>query len=111
MAKMAIYMNEAGESVMHRTGFSWMAAIFPPIWAFQHRLYKTCVAAIVVGAFVTHASALMPNGGPWDGLRIGWLLFQVLSAGFGANLYHRVVLERSGYFMTSAEPGRLKDSR
>jgi hypothetical protein len=111
VAKLAIYMNEAGESVMHRTGFSWMAAIVPPIWAFQHRLYKTCVAAFVVGVFVTHTSALIPNGGPWIGLRIGWVLFQVLGVGFGSNLYHRVVLERSGYFMTSAEPGRLKDSR
>jgi hypothetical protein len=111
VAKLAIYMNEAGESVMHRTGFSWMAAIVPPIWAFQHRLYKTCVAAFVVGVFVTHTNALMPNDAPWVGLRIGWVLFQVLGVGFGSNLYHRVVLERSGYFMTSAEPDRLKGSR
>jgi len=108
MATLAIYMNEAGDSVLHRTGFSWMAAIFPPIWALQHRLYKTFVAAIVVGAVVTHVSALMPNGAPWVGLQIGWILFQLLGAGFGANLYHRAVLERSGYFMTSAEPVRLK---
>jgi len=111
MAKLAIYMNEAGDSVLHRTGFSWMAAIFPPIWAFQHRLYKTCVAAFVVGVFVTHAGALMPNGAPWIGLQIGWVLFQVLGAGFGAHLYHRVALERSGYFMTSAEPARLTGGR
>jgi hypothetical protein len=111
VAKLAIYMNEAGESVMHRTGFSWMAAIVPPIWALQHRLYKTCVAAFVVSVFVTHTNALMPNDAPWVGLRIGWVLFQVLGAGFGSNLYHRVVLERSGYFITSAEPGRLKGSR
>jgi hypothetical protein len=65
----------------------------------------------IVGVFVTHTNALMPNDAPWVGLRIGWVLFQVLGAGFGANLYHRVVLERSGYFMTSAEPGRLKGSR
>jgi hypothetical protein len=44
MAKLAIYMNEAGQSVLHRGGFSWLAAIVPPIWALQHRLYKTFIA-------------------------------------------------------------------
>jgi hypothetical protein len=104
-------MNEAGDSVLNRTGFSWMAAIFPPIWAFQRRLYKTSVAALVVGIVVSHVNALLPNGAPWIALQIGWILFQVLGAGFGANPYHRVVLERSGYFVTSAEPARLKGGR
>jgi Protein of unknown function (DUF2628) len=108
MAKLAIYMNEAGKSVLHRTGFSWAAAIVPPIWALQHRLYKTCVATFAVNILLPQAIALMPNGAPQTGVQIGWALFQLLGAGFGANLYHRVVLERSGYFMTSAEPGRLK---
>lgn len=111
MGQLAIYMNDAGESALHRTGFSWVAAIAPPIWAFQHRLYKTFIAALAVGVFMTHANALMPNTAPWTGFRIGWILLQVLGAGFGANLYHRIVLEYSGYFMTSAEPSRLNGGR
>jgi hypothetical protein len=111
MAKLAIYMNEAGDSLLHRTGFSWVAAIFPPIWALQHRPYKTCFATFAVGIFVSHASTLMPNGAPWIGLKIAWILFQVFGAGFGANPYHRIVLKRSGYFMTSAEPSRLEGGR
>lgn len=103
MAKLAIYMNEAGQSVVHRTGFSWVAAIVLPIWALQHRLYKTCVATLVINALLPQAYALMPMV-----FQIGLALFQVLGAGFGANLYHRIVLEHSGYFMTSAEPRRLK---
>jgi hypothetical protein len=108
MAKLAIYMNEAGDSVLHRTGFSWMAAIIPPVWALQHRLYKTCPATTAINILLSQMIALMPNGAPQTGVRMGWFLFQVLGAGFGANLYHRIVLEHSGYFMTSAEPRRLK---
>ena len=103
MAKLAIYMNEAGKSVLHRSGFSWAAAIVLPIWALQHRLYKTCVATVVINALLPQAYALMPIGA-----QIGLYLLQVFGFGFGANLYYRIVLERSGYFMTSAEPGRLE---
>ena len=110
MAKLAIYMNEAGQSALHRTGFSWMAAIVPPIWALQHHLYKTCVATFVISTLVNPTIALVPDGPPRTAVQIGWALFQLLGAGFGANLYHRIVLERSGYFMTSAEPRRLKGS-
>ena len=99
-------MNEAGDCVVHRTGFSWVAAIVPVIWALQHRLYKTCAATLVIQLLENQTTALMPNGAPW--VQIGVFLFQALGAGFGANLYYRVVLERSGYFMTSAEPSRLK---
>jgi hypothetical protein len=108
MAKLAIYMNEAGKSVLHRTGFSWVAAIVPSIWALQHRLYKSCVAIFVIQLLENQTIALMPNGAPWASVQIGLFLFQALGTGFGANLYHRVVLDRSGYFMTSAEPRRLK---
>jgi hypothetical protein len=122
MAKLAIYMNDAGDSVLHRTGFSWVAPIFPYIWALQHRLYKTCVATFVINTLLSPTFVLMPMGVPFGlikllsptyvlmpmAVRIGLFLVWGLAAGFGANLYHRVVLERSGYFMTSAEPGRLK---
>ena len=111
MAKLAIYMNEAGKSALHRTGFSWMAAIVPPIWALQYRLYKTCLATIVINILLSQMIALLPSGAPQTGAQICWCLFQVLGAGFGANSYHRVVLEHSGYFMTSAEPRRLKGGR
>jgi Protein of unknown function (DUF2628) len=106
MAKLAIYMNDAGKSVLHRTGFSWVAAIIPPIWALQHRLYKTCVVTFVFNGLTHQTFALMPNGARWA--ELGWAVFLGLVTGFGANLYHRVVLERSGYFITSAEPRRLK---
>jgi hypothetical protein len=108
MAKLAIYMNEAGDSVLHRTGFSWLAAILPPIWALQYRLYKTCVATLVIDIPLNLVLVRMPNLTSMYAVGVSWYLFQILIVGFGTNLYYRVVLERSGYFMTSAEPGRLK---
>jgi hypothetical protein len=100
---LAIYMDEAGKSVVHRTGFSWTAAIFLPVWALQHRLYKTCVATVAINALLPYAEAPMPRG-----FRIGLGMFQILGAGVIANTYHRILLERSGFFMASAEPRRLK---
>jgi hypothetical protein len=100
---LAIYMNDAGKSVVHRTGFSWVAAILLPVWALQHRLYKTCVATIVINLLSPYAEAFMAPR-----FRIGLDLFVILGAGIIANTYHRIVLERSGFFMASAEPHRLK---
>jgi hypothetical protein len=110
MAKLAIYMNEAGKSVVHHTGFSWVAAIFPYIWAFQHRLYKTCVATFAINALLAVMFTLVPDGAPRAGATIGCWVLQLIGAGFGASLYYRVMLEHSGYFMTSAEPSRLNGS-
>jgi hypothetical protein len=93
--------------VLHHAGFSWVAAVALPIWAFQRRFYKTAAATTVILWALSEAFALIPSGALRIGVQIGaWLIW--LGIGFGANLYHRIVLEHSGYFMTSAEPSRLK---
>jgi hypothetical protein len=108
MAKLAIYMNEAGDSVLHRTGFSWLAATLPPLWALQLRLYKTFVATLVIDIPLNLIIVRMPDLTSRASVLVSALLFQMLIVGFGANHYYRLMLERSGYFMTSAEPHRLK---
>lgn len=92
MAKLAIYVNEAGESVLHRGGFSWLAAIVPPIWALQHRLYKTFIATFVVGTLVNPTIALVLNGSPRITVQLGWVLLQLVSVRFGATILYNTVL-------------------
>lgn len=111
MARLAIYMNEAGQSVVHRAGFSWLAAVAVPVWALQHRLYKTAVLTFAMNllaeATVVKWIELIPGQVLRTSVQLAyypllWVLF-----GFGASAFHRMTLERAGYFMTSAEPSRL----
>jgi hypothetical protein len=108
MTRLAIYMNEAGDSVVHHVGFSWLAALVAPVWALQRRLYVTSVVTLAINVFVNSVGALIAD----ETVRaVVWLASFValcLIFGFGANVFHRLVLERTGYFMTSAEPGALK---
>ena len=112
MARLAIYMNEAGDSVVHHAGFSWLAAVVVPVWALQRRLYKTAIVTFAINRFaettVVPWMALIPGEVLRTGVQVGYVIVWWLLCGFGANVFHRIVLERAGYFMTSAEPGRLK---
>ena len=112
MAKLAIYMNDGGHSVIHHAGFSWLAALVVPVWALHHRLYKTAAVTLAINMLaertVVRWIELIPGAGLRTGVQLGYLLAWWLAMGFGANVFHRKVLERGGYYMTSAEPGRLK---
>ena len=111
MAKLAIYMNETGDSVVHHAGFSWLAALALPVWALRRRLYKSAAVTFVINLFAGEAAtrwvALIPDETLRTGIQLGYYPLLWLVFGFSANIFHRIVLERAGYFMTSADPSRL----
>ena len=107
MAQLRIYMHESGDCVLHRSGFSWLAAIALPIWAFSKGLYRTALVALVV---VIAASQLVPpmvdriESETASGLvALGYVLAYWLVPGFYATRWHRRVLERTGYFVGADE--------
>ena len=112
MERLAIYMNEAGDSVVHHVGFSWLAALAVPVWALQRRLYKSAAATAAISLLAEETvvpwTEQIPGTVLRTGVQLGYLLSWWLLFGFGANVFHRIVLEHSGYFMTSAEPSRLE---
>ena len=115
MAQLRIYMHDSGDCVLHRSGFSWLAAFALPIWAFSKRLYRTALIALVG---VVAASQLVPlildriESETVSGLlALAYVVAYWMVPGFYATRWHRRVLERRGYFVgadeeISTEPGR-----
>jgi len=100
-------MHPAGDGVLHRSGFSWTAAIAFPLWALTHRLYKTAlvssVGILIVSQLGPFLFGRIDNATLRALVAIGYLLGYAVTAVFLAGRWHRHVLERSGYFLSAAE--------
>lgn len=107
MAQLRIYMHASGDCVLHRSGFSWLAALVLPIWALSKRMYRTALIAFVVSLASSQLVArLLPlieseTVSGWFALLYVCVYWMV--PGFLATRWHRHVLERSGYFVTADE--------
>jgi Protein of unknown function (DUF2628) len=115
MTRLAIYMHASGDSVIHRSEFSWLAAFALPVWALRTRLYKTALVAFLV--LVAHGVFVPPLFDQIDGdttkavatllyLGIYWAI-----PGWLASRWHRQVLERTGYFQVAVEPPARRAAR
>ena len=96
MKRLRLYVDDRGRLAMNEAGFSWLAAISPPLWALQRHLYVLAVVALAIGGAVN----------VWLGSGAQAIAFLVQVA-FGAlaNRLHRAYLERSGWRLTAEEPG------
>jgi Protein of unknown function (DUF2628) len=113
MGQLRIYMHASGEGAMHRSGFSWGAAIAFPVWALTKRLYKT--AAVWSGCFVA-LSLLIPRllSGIQDEAHrvlavLSCLMSYWLAGGLIAGRWHRHVLERRRFFVCGDETPLSRD--
>jgi len=101
MDHLTIYMNRAGDSTLHREGFSWAAAIAFPVWALTRCLYKTALVSCVVLLIISQIERVMAAPISAGAVRIALLAaFHVglaAAAGFAAGPWQRRVLERDGY--------------
>jgi len=106
-ARLSLYINPRGASVLHRTGFSWLAAAAWPLWALHRRLWWVLLASLpltlALHSFVNWAIGLVPGETAQGVLALVWLLGWSLAAGRWANGLHRHLLERAGYSMTATE--------
>lgn len=107
MVKLSLYIDARGRSVVHRTGFSWLAAIGLPLWALHRRLWWVLLASLPL-TLAAHllANALIglvpgPTASSWSAL--AWMVGWSWAMGRWANRGHRHLLERAGYVMTATE--------
>ncbi len=106
-SRLSVYINPRGESVLHRTGFSWLAMLAWPLWALHRRLWWVLLASLPL-TFVAHTLAngaigLVPGETAQGSLALAWLIGWSVAAGRVANRLHRHLLERAGYRMTATE--------
>jgi hypothetical protein len=108
VAPLSLFMNPAGRVAVHRTGFSWLAALALPLWALHRRLVLAFIALLPLTLVLHNAVA---NVILWitqddllaSALALAWLAAWSLLAGRYANAAHRRWLERRGYAMTATE--------
>ena len=107
MAQLRIYMHDSGDCVLHRSGFSWLAACALPIWAFSKRLYRTALFTLIVSVAASQLTPLLIDRMESETisglLALAYGLVYWMVPGFYATRWHRRVLERSGYFVTADE--------
>ena len=110
MAQLRIYLHPSGDCVLHRSGFSWLAAFALPLWALSKRLYRTALVAfvvvLVVIQLVPRLLARIEPESLRDSVALVYTLLYWIVPGFSATRWHRRVLERSGYVVCASEvPG------
>ncbi len=107
MTRLSIYIRPSGESVLHRTGFSWLAVLAWPLWALHRRLWWVFLASFplttAAHGIANLAIGAVPGENAQGALALFWLIGWSLAAGRWANGLHRRLLERAGYRMTATE--------
>lgn len=107
MSQLSIYIRPSGESVLHRTGFSWLAVLAWPLWALHRRLWWVLLLSLpltfALHSVVNEAIELVPGETAQGALALLWLAGWSLAAGRWANTLHQRLLERAGYLMTATE--------
>ncbi len=106
-ALLSLYINPRGVSVLHRTGFSWLAVLAWPLWALHRRLWWVFLASLpltlAAHTLANWAIGLVPGETAQGALALAWLIGWSFVAGRCANGLHRRLLERAGYLMTATE--------
>src|SRR6476659_9265486 len=107
MGHVRIYMHPSGDAAMHHSGFSWTAVIAFPLWALARGLYKTAViwcGCLLVMSLVLPRLLGVIHGEALRALAAcAYIAGYWLAAGFVAGWWHRIVLERRGYFVVAEE--------
>ena len=101
MSQLSLYVNEDGRTVLHYSGFSFLAGMVPVVWALHRRLYG--VAALTLVYSIAYNFLV-------DGLTLGMqsaiYLAQVALLGALANRFHAWLLKRRGWILTAQESQR-----
>jgi hypothetical protein len=104
MGRLRLYVNAHGRCALYQSGFSWLAAVSLPVWALQRRLRVLAAIALILGLgieLVVQWLALSGSG------KLALVALQFALSGSLANPLHRMLLERSGWYVTAEEPAAV----
>jgi hypothetical protein len=110
---LSLFIDARGRSVLHRSGFSWLAFIALPLWALHRRWWWLLVLSLpLLLALHSGANMLMDGLAPASvqgEVAVTWLLAESCFMGFVANRAHGAWLRWRGYQLTATElpPERL----
>lgn len=108
-------MHPSGDGAMHHSGFSWTAATAFPLWALARRLYKTaviwCGCLLVMSLLLPRLLGVIHSQTLRALAACAYIAGYWLAAGLLAGWWHRIVLERRGYFVAAAETPESLDAK
>ncbi|EHR70066.1 Protein of unknown function (DUF2628) [Burkholderiales bacterium JOSHI_001] len=104
---LSLFIDARGRSVLHRSGFSWLAFIALPLWALHRRLWWLLIFSLplLVGLH-SGANMLMDLLAPASvqgEVALSWVLFESWFMGAMANRAHWAWLRWRGYQLTATE--------
>jgi Protein of unknown function (DUF2628) len=105
----SIYVDRSGRLALYRSGFSWTAALYPPLWAVPRRLWLACLVWLGINViFKALLLALLFHlplaGADVAGIYLAAVLIECWVIGRFANSFHRRWLQRHGYVRIAAAP-------
>lgn len=101
MGRLRLYAHPDGRIALHESGFSWLAAFMPPIWALQRGLRAMAAVVGVIGTLPGLLGLL--DWLPWFGSLVLALALP-LCYGWMAAPLHAWWLHRGGWVLTAQEP-------
>ena len=101
MSRLQLYAHPDGRSVLHESGFSWMAMLALPVWALQRDLRR--LAALALPALLVPGPLLLAFGVSED---VTLLSAWALMIGYGALAprLHALWMRRNGWILLAEEP-------
>lgn len=104
---LSLFINGQGRSVLHRSGFSWLAFVGLPLWALHRRLWWALPLTLLL-PFALHTAAnalldLLPSTDAQGLLAIGWIAGESWAMGRWANRWYLHWLRWRGYQLTATE--------
>jgi hypothetical protein len=96
-------VDRAESLVFIKDGFSWLAALFAPIWLIAHRLWWPLLGFIVLSGSFDMIKRVSGIDARWTALAI---LALNLLVGFEADTLRRWSLERRGWRMLGSVTGK-----
>lgn len=99
--RLALFAHPDGRTVLHQSGFSWMAMLALPVWALQRDL-RGLAALAVVALLVPGPLLLMLGASDLMALLGAWLL--MVGYGLLAPRLHAAWMRRRGWIVLAEEP-------
>jgi hypothetical protein len=104
MSQFSLYVNDDGRTVLHYSGFSFLAGMAPVVWALHRRLYGIAALTLVYSI----AYGYLVDGLTLD-MQSAVYVVQVAVVGGLANRMHAYLLERGGWILTAKELPRADE--
>ena len=100
MGRLSLYANAQGDTALHESGFSWMAAFSLPVWALQRQQRLLALVSLLLQLSVGMATVQL---GFSEAAQLALYGLNLLASGFFAAPLLAWLLRRRGWMLSAVE--------